>query len=96
MLVAAITSWIARLDVERSAFCDAYRMGDMSVTYSRPTRIEGVGRPDVEPSFLPRVIDRMIKVSDVASLAAVPVLSEWLGHRIGGSADITGLLGPVA
>ncbi|MGE3990280.1 PLP-dependent cysteine synthase family protein [Pseudorhodoplanes sp.] len=73
------------VDVERSAFYDAYRTGDMNVTCSRPTRIEGVGRPRVEPSFLPRVIDHMIKVSDAASLAAMTVLSERLGRRIGGS-----------
>ncbi len=73
------------VDVERSAFYDAYLTGDMNATCAQPTRIEGVGRPRVEPSFLPRVIDHMIKVPDAASLAAMKVLSERLGRRIGGS-----------
>lgn len=47
--------------------------------------IEGIGRPAVEPSFLPEVIDRMIAVPDVASIAAMQVLSERLGRRCGAS-----------
>ena len=39
---------------------------------------EGIGRARVEPSFIPGVIDRMISVSDVASIAAARVLSRRL------------------
>ncbi|NKJ44659.1 PLP-dependent cysteine synthase family protein [Novosphingobium sp. SG720] len=47
--------------------------------------IEGIGRPRVEPSFVPAVIDRMEVVEDAASIAAARVLSRHLGRRVGGS-----------
>ena len=34
------------------------------------SRIEGIGRPRVEPSFLPGVVDQMVSVPDAASIAA--------------------------
>ncbi len=73
------------VDVEYSAFYDAYVTGDMSVTCPRPSRIEGVGRPRVEPSFIPGAIDHMMRVPDAASIAAAHVLSERLFRRVGGS-----------
>ena len=72
-------------DVEHSAFYDAYLSGDMSATCERPSRIEGVGRPRVEPSFMPGVIDHMMRVPDAASIAAAHVLSDRLFRRVGGS-----------
>jgi cysteine synthase A len=72
------------VDVENSAFYDAWRTGDLSVTASG-SRIEGIGRPRVEPSFVPGVIDHMIRVPDAASIAAAHVLSERLFRQIGGS-----------
>jgi len=59
--------------------------GDREVSCSQPSRIEGVGRPRVEPSFIPGVIDHMIKIPDAASLAAMHVLSDRLFRRVGGS-----------
>jgi cysteine synthase A len=47
--------------------------------------IEGIGRPRVEPSFVPTVIDRMIAVEDGASIGAMRALSHALGRRVGGS-----------
>ncbi|MGW8135486.1 PLP-dependent cysteine synthase family protein [Sphingomonas zeae] len=47
--------------------------------------IEGIGRPRVEPSFIPSVIDRMIAVDDAASIGAMRALSRRLGRRVGGS-----------
>lgn len=49
------------------------------------SRIEGIGRPRVEPSFLPNVVDRMIGVPDAASVAAMRFLDERLGLRAGPS-----------
>lgn len=72
-------------DVEYSAFYDGWLNRDPAATCDRPTRIEGVGRPQVEKSFMPDVIDHMIKVPDAASLAAMHVLSRRLGRRVGGS-----------
>lgn len=37
--------------------------------------IEGIGRPRVEPSFIPEVIDRMIEAPDATSNAAQQHLS---------------------
>ncbi|MDJ1159342.1 PLP-dependent cysteine synthase family protein [Chelatococcus sp. SYSU_G07232] len=47
--------------------------------------IEGIGRPRVEPSFIPEVVDRMVAVPDAASIAAMQVISELLGKGVGGS-----------
>ncbi|PZQ61786.1 MAG: cysteine synthase [Sphingomonas taxi] len=49
------------------------------------SRIEGIGRPRVEPSFVPGVIDRMIAVADADSLGAMRALGAVLGRRVGGS-----------
>ncbi|QVL17170.1 PLP-dependent cysteine synthase family protein [Pseudomonas qingdaonensis] len=73
------------VDVEHSAFYESYDTGDKASTCSTPSRIEGIGRPRVEPSFIPDVIDHMIKIPDAASLAAMHVLSERLSRRVGGS-----------
>ena len=49
------------------------------------SRIEGIGRARVEPSFEPGVIDRMIAVRDADSLGAMFALSKTLGRKVGGS-----------
>lgn len=49
------------------------------------SRIEGIGRPRLEPSFIPTVIDRMIAVTDAQSVGAMRALSARLGRRVGGS-----------
>ncbi|NML93971.1 PLP-dependent cysteine synthase family protein [Novosphingobium olei] len=50
-----------------------------------PCRIEGIGRPRVEASFIPDVIDRMEVVADSVSIAAARTLSAHLGKRVGAS-----------
>ncbi|HTO27671.1 MAG TPA: PLP-dependent cysteine synthase family protein [Devosia sp.] len=72
------------VDVEGSAFYDAWKSGDMATT-AAGSRIEGIGRPRVEPSFIPGVINEMIRIPDAASIAATHVLSERLFRRVGGS-----------
>ena len=47
--------------------------------------IEGIGRPRVEPSFVPTVIDRMIAVGDAESIGGMRAISDVLGRRVGGS-----------
>jgi cysteine synthase len=73
------------VDVEHSAFYECYVSGNREAVCSQPSRIEGVGRPRVEPSFVPSVIDHMIKIPDAASIAAMHVLSDRLFRRVGGS-----------
>jgi cysteine synthase A len=67
------------VDPEGSAFLPAYqgRLADGAAS-----RIEGIGRPRVEPSFVPSVIDRMLGVPDGASVATM----RFLNHRLGISA----------
>lgn len=78
-------TWLAVVDPENSAFLPAYASGDGAVTSDIGSRIEGIGRPRVEPSFVSQVIDRMIGVEDAASIAAARVISERLGRQVGGS-----------
>jgi len=47
--------------------------------------IEGIGRPRVEPSFIPSLIDRAIAVTDAQSIGAARALSRRLGRLCGGS-----------
>lgn len=50
-----------------------------------PSRIEGIGRPRMEPSFVPAVIDHMIQVPDAASVAAMRHLKQHAGLHAGPS-----------
>jgi len=72
-------------DAERSVFFDHYLGGDKTLTLDHGSRIEGIGRPRVEASFVPGVLDAMVKVPDLWSLAAMHALSVRLGRRVGGS-----------
>ncbi|MCZ8317532.1 MAG: PLP-dependent cysteine synthase family protein [Silanimonas sp.] len=76
---------LAVVDPEYSVFFDAYKDRKRCHRLDRGSRIEGIGRPIVEASFLPETIDRMVKVPDALSLAAMRVLAGLLGRRVGGS-----------
>ncbi len=70
---------LAVVDPEGSAFFPGWRDGDPAAT-GRPSRIEGIGRPRVEPSFVPTIVDRMFCVPDAASVAAMRHLEpSWAG-----------------
>jgi cysteine synthase A len=75
---------LALVDPEGSAFSEAWRTGDRSLL-ARGSRIEGIGRPRVEPSFIPGVIDEVLPVPDAASIAAMRLIDERLGRRVGPS-----------
>ena len=49
------------------------------------TLIEGIGRSQVEESFLFEVVDEVVEVPDDASIAATHLLASLLGRRYGGS-----------
>jgi cysteine synthase len=72
------------VDPEDSIFYSAWT-GDESTFTGRASRIEGIGRQRVEPSFLPDVIDRMIRVPDAASIATMRLVRERTGRSVGGS-----------
>ncbi|TWP47863.1 PLP-dependent cysteine synthase family protein [Lentzea tibetensis] len=76
---------LAVVDPEHSVFFDAWNNSDPSLIGARGSRIEGIGRPRVEPSFVGQVIDRMIKVPDAASIATIRFVETLLGRRVGGS-----------
>jgi cysteine synthase len=77
-------------DPENSCFFDGWVSGDPQVSCDQASRIEGIGRPRMEPSFVPGAIDRMMKVPDAASVAAVRALDRVMGRKAGGSTG-TGL-----
>ena len=75
---------LAVVDPEHSAFFPGWRDDDADAS-GRPSRIEGIGRPRVEPSFVPGVVDRMIAVPDAASIATARAVEPVLGRRVGPS-----------
>jgi len=77
-------------DPENSCFFDGWATGDPGVSCDRGSRIEGIGRPRMEPSFVPGAIDRMMKVPDGASVAAMRRVDAALGRKPGASTG-TGL-----
>jgi cysteine synthase len=80
-----LPSRLCVVDPENSAFFDGWVNHDPKHTTAAGSRIEGIGRPRVEPSFLPDIVDRMIRVPDAASIAAMRLLAERTGFRAGGS-----------
>ena len=71
-------------DPEGSAFYAAWCTSDSTRT-DCGSRIEGIGRPRVEPSFVGQVIDRMTTVRDECSVAAMREAAPLLGRRVGPS-----------
>jgi cysteine synthase A len=71
-------------DPEGSVFSAYYRSGDATLTASG-SKIEGIGRPRVEASFIRSLIDRMEQIPDKTSVAAMRLLSQRLGRRVGPS-----------
>ncbi|WP_336697731.1 PLP-dependent cysteine synthase family protein [Curtobacterium sp. USHLN213] len=73
---------IAVADPEGSAYFDAVS-GTPSTNHA--SRIEGIGRPVVEPSFLRGVVDEAFRIDDMQSVAAMRFLSEEHGIHAGPS-----------
>jgi cysteine synthase A len=76
---------ICLADPENSVFHDYCADGDATRTLKVASRIEGIGRPRVEPSFNRHVIDRSLRVADADSFAAARFLERVLGRRVGPS-----------
>lgn len=72
-------------DPENSVYAEYFRTRDPTITRGRPSRIEGIGRPRVEPSFIPSVIDRVIEVPDGASIATIRKLECLIDRKCGAS-----------
>ncbi|WP_311222745.1 MULTISPECIES: PLP-dependent cysteine synthase family protein [unclassified Acidovorax] len=71
-------------DPAGSVFSAYHRTGVATLT-APGSRIEGIGRPRVEPSFVRTLVDRMEEVADAESIAAMQALSQLLGRRVGPS-----------
>jgi cysteine synthase A len=80
-----VSTSIAIVDPENSVFAEYYRTGNPALARQGGSGVEGIGRPRIEPSFMPDVIDRAISVPNAASFAAIHFLEEILGRRCGGS-----------
>lgn len=77
-------------DPEISVFFDGYVAAVegrdwRTLTCEGGSRVEGIGRPRVESSFIPTSVDAMVKVPDALALAAMRQVSRRLGRRVGGS-----------
>lgn len=73
------------VDPEYSVFYDSFIKKDSTLTTKCSSRIEGIGRPKVEKSFQPDVIDEMMKVPDAASVATALWLENLIGRKAGPS-----------
>jgi cysteine synthase A len=73
------------VDPENSVFYDSFIQKDPNLTANCSSRIEGIGRPRVEKSFQPDVIDEMMKVPDAASVATSLWLERLIGRKAGAS-----------
>jgi len=73
------------VDPENSVFFDYYHSRDNSLCADVGSRIEGIGRPQVEPSFQADVVDQMIRVPDAGSIATMLWLEALIGRKPGAS-----------
>lgn len=73
------------VDPENSVFYESYMTDDPNLLSEKSSRIEGIGRPKVEHSFQPSVIDHMIQVPDAASVATMLWLANLIGRKTGPS-----------
>lgn len=82
--LTGIDSAVCIADPEGSAYSTAWETGDLATT-AVGSRIEGIGRPRVEQSFIPQLVDSVVRVPDGASIAAMRFCSRELGQLVGGS-----------
>ncbi|WP_345855225.1 PLP-dependent cysteine synthase family protein [Shewanella algae] len=73
------------VDPDNSVFYDYFQQRDAAITCEQGSKIEGIGRPRVEPSFIPGVVDSMLKIPDTASVATIHWLEQIIGRKTGAS-----------
>ncbi|MBO2616401.1 PLP-dependent cysteine synthase family protein [Shewanella algae] len=73
------------VDPDNSVFYDYFQHRDATITCEQGSKIEGIGRPRVEPSFIPGVVDSMLKIPDTASVATIHWLEQIIGRKTGAS-----------
>jgi cysteine synthase len=76
---------LAVADPENSAYFPGWAENVPDYATGAPSRIEGIGRPRMEPGFLPSAIDLVIPVPDAAAVGALAHLRALTGITAGGS-----------
>ncbi|MEU8145228.1 pyridoxal-phosphate dependent enzyme [Nonomuraea sp. NPDC048901] len=72
-------------DPENSAYFPGWTLDALDYATGMPSRIEGIGRPRIEPGFRPDLVDLVIPVPDAAGVAAARLIREVTGLPVGGS-----------
>ncbi|MEV0202622.1 pyridoxal-phosphate dependent enzyme [Nonomuraea sp. NPDC050691] len=76
---------VAVADPENSAYFPGWTLDVPDYGTGMPSRIEGIGRPRVEPGFRPDLVDLVVPVPDAASVAAARYIREVTGLPVGAS-----------
>ncbi|MGA5756688.1 PLP-dependent cysteine synthase family protein [Nonomuraea bangladeshensis] len=76
---------VAVADPDNSAYFPGWTLDAADYATGMPSRIEGIGRPRVEPGFRFDLVDLVIPVPDAASVAAARRLREVTGLPVGPS-----------
>jgi len=76
---------VAVVDPENSAYFPGWVTDCADYATGMPSRIEGIGRPRMEPAFDGSVVDQVVPVRDAASVAAMRYLDTVMGLRAGPS-----------
>ncbi|MFI7450565.1 PLP-dependent cysteine synthase family protein [Nonomuraea sp. NPDC049714] len=76
---------VAVADPENSAYFPGWTLDVPDYATGMPSRIEGVGRPRMEPGFRADLVDLVVPVPDAASVAAARHIREVTGLPVGGS-----------
>ncbi len=94
-----LATQVCLVDPDGSVYAEAWANRDRTLrSIAAAGRIEGIGRHQVEESFLPDVIDRAERVPDAASIAGLRLADRLLGRRVGASTgtNVWGVLSLVA
>lgn len=76
---------LAVADPENSAYFPGWTLDVPDYGTGMPSRIEGAGRPRIEPGFRPDLVDLVIPVADTASVAAARRVRTVTGLPVGAS-----------
>jgi cysteine synthase A len=80
-----LATGLAVADPENSAYFPAWAYDAPDYGTGMPSRIDGIGRPRVEPGFDLSVVDLVVPVPDAASVAAARFLRDVTGITAGAS-----------
>jgi cysteine synthase A len=80
---------VAVADPENSAYFPGWTLDVPDYATGMPSRVEGIGRPRMEPGFRADLVDLVVPVPDAASVAAARHIREVTGLPVGGSSGTT-------